>query len=488
MTTIGTNLGRRAALVAVGAFCVMGAACTLINSYDELVPQKVEPPDASSGGLDSSLQGDVVSSSPDSGGGGSRDAGGPADAAAEEAAAVAAAHGVIVIGGEISNDAGRQVVLTAIDPSTGSELPKARTALNVAGVQYDPAGDLWYVFESGGAGIFPLPTDPFYLHTFTLDTITGKWTELGHFAVPPGVSFATTAVIPQRVSYIAYGDGTIEGGVPVDGGSPYSLVTLDTSDPTAVTVVSEPIPLASGYGALIGLRSDVNAAGGFLGLGSTAKLDGGVTVSLLTPVLVPGSGSPSLEQPILGTAAAGSLVGYGNVTSNGEMHALVITRPNGTAPATLSIFDPAATDPTMALLGAGTFPFADSNVKAPAFSACAQMAFVVGTNSDLSVHAVSIAAIGQAEGGVYPALSSTSAATGHSGQGVYFEPYTNTVLAPFSQGDNFALTAFTLTGTASAPELVQRLPPRWVPPPDLRPSFVATKTPFPDECASGDDD
>jgi hypothetical protein len=292
-------------------------------------------------------------------------------------------------------------------------------------------------------------------------------------------------VTPQRLSYIAYGNGTIDGGVPADGGSPYSLVTLDTDDATAVTVESDPVPLMSGYGALIGIPSDVNAAGGYLGLGGTTKTDAG-TVSQLTPVVIPGMGSPSVLPPIVGTVAAGSLVGYGTVTVNGATHALVITRPNGSAPATLSVFDPEQTDPTMALIGAGTFPFADGNVKPPAFSTCAQMAFVVGTNSDLSVHAVSIGGIGQAVAGVYPTLPAGMAATGHSGQGVYFEPYTNTVLAPFSQGDNFALTAFTLGGDAGAPALIQRLPPRWVPPPDLRPNFVATKTP-PEMCPGGDD-
>jgi hypothetical protein len=265
------------------------------------------------------------------------------------------------------------------------------------------------------------------------------------------------------------------------------LVTLDTSDPRAVTVLGSPIPLASGYGALIGLRSEVNVAGGFLGLGSTVKLDGGTTVSALTPVLVPGSGAPSVEQTIFGTSPAASLVGYGTVTTNGVMHALVVTRPNGTAPATLSIFDPTG-DPTMALIGAGTFSFTDGNIKAPAFSTCAGLAFVVGTNADLSVHAVSIGGVSLDDGGVYPVLPSTAAATGHSGQGVYFEPYTNTVLAPFSQGDNFALTAFTVEGSSNAPKLVQRLPPRWVPPADLRPSFVATKSPFPDVCTPVGDD
>jgi hypothetical protein len=115
------------------------------------------------------------------------------------------------------------------------------------------------------------------------------------------------------------------------------------------------------------------------------------------------------------------------------------------------------------------------------------MAFIVGTNTDLSVHAVSIAGVGQATAGVYPTLPSASAATGHSGQGVYFEPYTNTVITPFSQGDNFALTAFTLEGTPTAPQLVQRQPPRWVPPPDLRPNFIATKSPYPVACPVGGD-
>jgi hypothetical protein len=111
------------------------------------------------------------------------------------------------------------------------------------------------------------------------------------------------------------------------------------------------------------------------------------------------------------------------------------------------------------------------------------MAFVVGTNADLNVHAVSIAstATPDADGGL-PALSNASAAMGHSGQGVYFEPFTNTVITPFSQGKNFALTAFSLEGTPMAPQLVQRQAPRWVPPPDLRPNFVAAKTPFPPTC------
>jgi hypothetical protein len=494
MTTIARNMGRLLSLRSLGALGLAsatcaGAGCTLINSYDELAPEKVTPLLDGAPGVDSSVGPDATAGI-DSGGGGGPD-GGTHDGAAPDdgAAAVAAAHGVIVIGGEASGDAGSRQVLTALDPSTGTELPKARRSLNVAAVFYDGVReDLWYVFESGGHGIFPLPTDPFFLHTFKLDPITGQWTELGVFAIAPGVSFATTAVIKGRLSYIAYGDGEIDGGVPAEGGSPYSLVTLDTSDPTAVALVGSPVPLGPGSGGLVGTDTAVSAAGGFVTLGSTAKVDGG-TVSVLTPLLVPGMGMPSPEAPIYGTSPSASVAGFGTATINGTPEALVVTRPNGpaTLPATLSVFDPSASDPTMALLGAGMFPFTDGNVKAPAFSACDQMAFVVGTNADLSVHAVWIGGIGQANAGVYPPLPFTAAATGHSGQGVYFEPYTKTVLTPFSQGDNFALTAFTLAGTSQAPVLMQRQAPRWVPPPDLRPNFVATKVPYPDGCLTTGD-
>ena len=53
---------------------------------------------------------------------------------------------------------------------------------------------------------------------------------------------------------------------------------------------------------------------------------------------------------------------------------------------------------------------------------------------------------------------------------------------------NYALTAFTLGGTSAAPTLTQRQAPRWVPPPDLRPNFVATKVPSDNPCPGDADD
>jgi hypothetical protein len=476
----GRNVARAVALAWLGGTGAVGVGCTLLNSYDALEPVKPGPdgsPSSSGSGSDS---GSSSGSGSDSG----SSSGTTADAGDAEAVQNQAAHGAIVVGGEVQMDGGRQLVLSAIDPSTGSELPKARKPLNVAGVAYDGVRDLWYVFESGGAGIFPLPTDPFYLHTMTLDAITGEWTELGKFQIPTGVSFTTTTVIKQRVSYIAYGDGTLEGGVPEEGGAPYSLVTLDTSDPANVTVLPGPIGVTGTYSALVGVPSGVSTAGGFEALGSTARVDGGV-ISQLTPIVVPGTGSISINPPILGIAPVGGLVGVGTATIMGTTEALVITHPQTAGgPATLAIYDPSQSDPTMALVGAGTFPFSDGNPRAPAFSICQQVAFVIGTNGDLALHAVSIAgAMGSLpSAGPLPMLSSAATPTGHSGQTIYFEPYTNTVLTPFSQGDNFALTAFTLGGSMTAPTLTERQAPTWVPPPDLRPNFVATKVPSTFDC------
>ena len=77
----------------------------------------------------------------------------------------------------------------------------------------------------------------------------------------------------------------------------------------------------------------------------------------------------------------------------------------------------------------------------------------------------------------------TSQPIGHSGQGVYFEPFTNTILLPFSQGLNFQLTAFRHNG-GSFSQINGT--PIWQPPPDLRPDFIAVRAPIPFPCAQPD--
>jgi hypothetical protein len=107
-----------------------------------------------------------------------------------------------------------------------------------------------------------------------------------------------------------------------------------------------------------------------------------------------------------------------------------------------------------------------------AFAECQQQALLTATNEDLSVYAIPL---GSASGTI------ARATTTHSGQSVYFEPYTSTVLAPFTQGDGFVLTAFTLGGTMSNPTLKPRQT-GWTPPDDVRPEVVAVRAPVPVRC------
>ena len=61
--------------------------------------------------------------------------------------------------------------------------------------------------------------------------------------------------------------------------------------------------------------------------------------------------------------------------------------------------------------------------------------------------------------------------------------FTSTVLAPFSQGEGFELTAISLTAaTKDAPKLTLRPASTWKPPAGLRPEIVATRTPVPAVC------
>jgi hypothetical protein len=456
-----------------------GAGCSLINSFGEVVPHHDEdagptvdsgapPPDA---GRDVTVEAAQEAA---------------VDSSTVDVGIDAGPHGAIVIGGAATGDGPDTFVLTALDPATGTELPNSREPMLVSAVLYDPLSDLWFIFESGGQGIFPLPTDTFFVRTRQLDPISGQWTELSKVQIPPGYSFATTTVLHDRVTYVAY-PGADAGTVMTDDGGTapvgFNLVTLDTSTPSAVTVSSViPFSLAPFGGknppiAVLGTPSFVSQ-GGIATLAATSA----TRTAQLLPVLLPGTSPPSVEQPIIGAYGVGGQTGYGTVLIGQNVDIAVVGRGFGgpTTPATVAIYDPvaAANDPTTALVGAGTFPFLDGNVKPPAFSACppgTQTLFVVGANGDLNLHAVSLGSplpLPDQDGGL-TMLSQVTVPTGHSGQGVYFEPFTSTVLVPFSQGDNYALSAFTFEGG----QLTARQPPRWVPPPDLRPNFVATRTP-----------
>jgi hypothetical protein len=468
---------KRSSARAVTCACLLAPcaieACTFINTYADLVPQRTTTADASMDDFDSGLV----------------DQTGSENLPEVNVAQPSPSDGVVVVGGTVSTDAGDQFVLTALDPRTGSEFPKARVPMTVAAVLYDPGRDYWYVFESGGQGIFPTPTDPFFLHIRQLNRISGAWTELAEVQVPPGVSNLTTAVLGDAVTYIAYGggaDAAAGNSGPVDGSDggvaltptisdKFGLVTIDTHDLTQLSACVLPLP--SSPNAVIGTPNPTNPQNGYATLGNYPAKN-------MTPVLVPAQCDNSIGMP----PAPGAEIplptgnpGFGLATNGATGQVLVASKGFGPGPTLVTIFDPT----TGNIDSQGEFSgFNDGNIHPPAFSECLNSAFVIGTNTDTNVWFVSLAGAAAPEGDAAPpTLAATDQPMGHSGQAVYFEPFTKTVLLPFSQGDNFKLTAFRFNGVSYA-SITNT--PLWAPPADLRPNFVATRTPVPFPCVVQD--
>ncbi|MBL8722075.1 MAG: hypothetical protein JNL79_39195, partial [Myxococcales bacterium] len=67
---------------------------------------------------------------------------------------------------------------------------------------------------------------------------------------------------------------------------------------------------------------------------------------------------------------------------------------------------------------------------------------------------------------------------GRSGQRLYFEPYTHTVLAPYrASAVAFEIAALEITGTDKAPVFKKRSGTSWNPPTELQPILLAVKAP-----------
>lgn len=429
------------------------AGCSLINAADDLKDAVID-----SGGP-------VADGSAQDGGGGTTDGGTDADAAVERPA-----KGVIVLGASQDVDGGTNFVLTALDPATGAELPKAREAMTVSAARYDQVRDLWYVFESGGEGFFPTPTDSFFVHVRQLDTYTGEWTELQKLEIPPAVAFTHMAILANRIVYLAY--------AAVDGGdAAQELVTLDTTNPTAVSVYDHHV-LDSSLGTVTGmLGTRLGTTGGYVSMVGTYTDTSSTPAKRFvkqTRYFVPNNGPPQLDvsgaNPTLGTNPMGGSIGYGTGTVNGSQVNIIATKPFSPGGGFIATYDPANGDQ---LTSDTPLPLNDGNVKPIAFSDCHQMVFVVGTNSDTKLYAVPLT----------PGMTApTPVNTGHSGQGVYYEPYTGTVLAPFSQGEGYSLNAYVVNSSGSTVTLVPHDDTNWAVPKDLRPLIVTTRDPAVSPC------
>ncbi len=285
------------------------------------------------------------------------------------------------------------------------------------------------------------PTDPVYLHIRTLDIVTGAWATVQSLKIPTLVSSTQVTVLTNRIVYVSY-DVTAEGSIGAQ------LVEIDTSTPANPTVLYT-LQLDQPPIGMIGTRS-TTGNGGLVNLLFTEPCpDGGLCLSeehfIVPPMDPPAMGISSSLGEYVGSPAYGSYISGGPEDVIGWSTKLPTT--------TIDTYTPQTLQPQ-----GQPIPFSsnDGFFKPFAFAECLHQALLIGTNQDLAVYAIPLASA---------AGVTARGTTSHSGQGIFFEPFTSTVLAPFSQGDGYELTAFTLAGTAAAPTLTQRQA-GWTPPAD----------------------
>lgn len=437
----------RAAMLLVG---LAAAGCSLVNAFDDVTP---EPAGQYAGGSAPKIT-DAADAS-----------------VAADAAPLPERPGVIVVGGAVGEaDApeGRTFVLTALDPTNGKELaPGKREKMAVAAVRYDGLRDLWFIFESGGADFVPSPMDSMTLHVRSLDTSTGTWTELSKVQLPPLQSYDSIAVLRERIGYVAY---TQNDAAP----SEVQFVVVDTSNPRAVSVLSKAVLARTPFG--ITESRSVTGTGGQVNMVQvdTGSCEAGLCPLQLLGVRVPNGTAEAVVEPTVDVAYTSRFAIPSYASLLAADRTLVVTpRAANTAasPTTLSLFEPRNKTPDGTDV---TAILTDSVVRRAAIAECERVAFLIGANGDLDLHAVPLPASGTG--------TPAKAPLGHSGQSVYYEPTTRTVIAPFNQGAGFAFTAYKLGGTPIAPTLTLREPPDWTPPDDLRPNLLGIKLPLPIVC------
>ena len=452
---LGSLGTRRKVVTAIASGVVLAMGCSLVNSLDDV--QALKRPDGTYG-FEQSDSGVVVP-----------------DAGVDTGVAPPVPDGVIAVSGEVeSSDGTRQDVFTALDPATGRELSSlSREKMVVSAIRYDGLRDLWFVFESSGYHV-PGERDTVTLHVRTLDRASGAWAEQSKITVPTLVFYGGVVVLRDRISYVAYRPRT-------DAGVAYDLVTLDTSNPASVTVMPNPYGIGTSVPAgVIGTRSTAGA-GGTVNLAFTSSSvctppPGGrcPTKVSFQPVLVPNAGSPvpqALRDVPDYTALPGSAIVFGSVVCSGPQDLVVYPSADDAGASLMVRFDPLT-----GMVNPQTTPFSMSpttgtGLHAPAVDESRRIVFVVETNTDLNLTAVPLT----------PGGTVARAPLGHSGQAVYYEPFTQTALAPFNQGSGHTFSAYRVGGTATQPTLTARQSD-WSPPSGLRPHTLDVRRPLPTTC------
>ncbi len=453
------------------------AACSVINSYDDVVPLKGAggESNAGNGGAHTGGNGGANTGGDNPGGG---DAG---DGNPGGGAPAVPAHGLLAVAGTdpTKNDVN---VLSLIDPTTGHEL--ARQTLTggaaVVGLAYDGAAgkDAW--FEFTGASFPADPTSKAALNVYGFVDTGASWKAISTKAVPglPPPRPETFVVLNDRLAYLSY---TIVGGAPVD-----SLTVLDTTDPKLVTSLKF---TALDFGTdtevlgMVGTRGvlgDPTATGGTLAIVVASACNGKQALRSCGAVkLLPVTVGDDVSQSVPVDFST-SLIGEPAFASaqTGQLGYAAFTLTAGKS-VTLRHFDPRN--------------LKDSETGSPAFKAVWLGGLAYAECQDVALFT------GVAQGSLFSASPSgltSEQPLYHSGQTVVYEPYTQHAITLYNpansiftgsgfvaageggaggaSGDQPSLESFDVTKNAA---ITPTDAAKWDPPADLAPNLAVARFP-----------
>jgi hypothetical protein len=459
---------RLAAVIALAC----AAGCTLVNSLDEVKPaddgsyKGSDRPDASIILVDAGPPPSVVDAS---------DSGHP----------VGQAFSPLVVAADVEDDAGGlSPVLTVLDSATGHEVGK-REAIWVSGIAHDGVRDLWYIFESTGYVVSGV-SEGAKIHIRKLDTTTAAWTELSVYTTDypaPLFYYDAIGVTNDRLSYVSQ--------PTTDGSATFRLITVDTSDPTSPKASSE-VPLLQQPKGVIATRGASGAGGNLtllnVGSGTDCVTDDagpGPTFThcgvKLRHYQLTGTLPPTLtQQALVGSTSSFASVGYGSIICGGAPDDLLVLPGVGPTNGTQHVLSldyllssNTTFDQTFAMsTGVGS----PTLLRKLAVDQSRKIVFTVEGNNDTSVYATALS--------TNPVLQNTAkGALRHSGQSVYYDALSETVFAPFNQGESATFSPFKVVkGSDGSISLNVRGPGDWDAPADLRPNVLGIHQPAAENC------
>jgi hypothetical protein len=462
----------------LGGAVVLAAGCSLINSFDDVVPQADETGGSpgtggktgGTGGSDASADGGSGGASTggtsatggtttDGGGGGTPPgSGGAATGGSGEIKDSGADvfipggnDGVIVAYYAPDGAAPSKRVLAVLSPVDGAELSSEPMG-SVRGIANDVQTDLWYVFEATSAAV----TDPLTLHVRELNTKNGRWREVATVKGVPVPSTSRPQALNGRLAYLS--TPPLVAPDPANVG----LTVLNTQNPGKIApLTANAVPLPQGVKQGL-LGAPTSAIGGVLSViylsdtcapvedGGTAVCDVNVLKYSVTNTVVPGT-----------PKSVGKILPLGNPSFTLDprgpsvVMALPVLKDNTGASCTPNPFsagsllkvnmnDLAQIGATVTIL-TSTHRFGGS----AAYDPCLDAAYLTSAIADKAIWSAPFASGGTVDKQCVAA----------AGGALLLEPYTRTLIRAVA-GGSAAPEFYSLTGTAAAPKVAQKSMPK----------------------------